>query len=104
MGLFLLVGIPLGAFDIVTGLVAGFGAGAVVAVRADEHHTRLSRVVAVALAVVYTFVLVRFVEEAALIAAAILPFLSVGMADSFTEWRAARAGTRLIEWALRVVA
>ena len=71
--------------------MAGFGAGAVVTVRSDEPHTRLSRSVAVLLAVVYTFVLVRFVQEAALIAAAILPFLAVGMADSFTEWRAARA-------------
>ena len=91
MGLFLLVGISVGALDIVSGLVAGFGAGAVVTVRSDEPHTRLSRSVAVLLAVVYTFVLVRFVQEAALIAAAILPFLAVGMADSFTEWRAARA-------------
>ncbi len=85
MGLWLVIGIPIAALDIVTGLVAGFGAGAVVTVRAEEEHTTKSRIIAVSLVAVYTLVLVQFASDAALVGGAMLPFLAVGVADSVME-------------------
>lgn len=85
MGLWVVVGIPIAALDLVTGLVAGFGAGAVVTVRAEEEHTRKSRIIAISLTVVYTLILVQFAPDAALVGGAMLPFLAVGVADSITE-------------------
>lgn len=89
MGLWLVIAIPIAALDIVTGLVAGFGAGAVVTVRAEEEHTRKSRIIAVAAATLYTLILVQFAPDAALIGGAILPYLAVGVADSIMERKAA---------------
>ena len=85
MGLWLVIGIPFAALDLVTGLVAGFGAAAVVTVRAEEEHTKKSRIIAVSLTVVYTLALVQFAPDAALVGGAMLPFLAVGVADSIME-------------------
>lgn len=92
MGLALLVGIPVSAVagDAVTGIVAGAGAGGIAALRADEAHTWRSRAVAVAIAAVYTFVLVRTVGALALLPAPILPLTALGLADHWAERRAAR--------------
>jgi hypothetical protein len=89
MGLSLLVAIPVSAImqDVVTGLVAGFGAGGVVALRAEPVHTWKSRAIAVALVSLYVAVLVRVIIEAGLIAGATLPLVSIGGADSFVEFR-----------------
>src|SRR3977135_3911552 len=57
----LLGGLPVDAIagDAITGMVAGVGAGGVVALRADEGHNRRARVIAVVLASLYTLVLAR---------------------------------------------
>ena len=93
MGLSLLVAVPVSAImqDVVSGLVAGFGAGGVVALRAEAVHSWKARAVAVMLVSLYVAVLVRVIIEAGLIAGATLPLVSVGIADSFVEFRAARA-------------
>ena len=65
--------------------MAGFGAGAVFTIRAEEGHTRKSRIIAVSLTVVYTLVLVQFAPDVALVGGAMLPFLAVGVADSIME-------------------
>jgi hypothetical protein len=88
MGLWAVIGIPLAAMDIVTGLVAGFGAGAVVAVRSEEEHTRKSRIIAVTAATLYTLILVQFAPETALVGGSVLPFVGVGIADSVMERKA----------------
>jgi hypothetical protein len=92
MGLCLLVGIPVSALaaDAVTGLVAGLGAGGIVALRADAAHEWRIRAAAVAIAAAYAFVLARAAGAAVLIAAPIFPFTSLGLADHFSEWRLAR--------------
>ena len=92
MGLALLVGIPVSALaaDAASGLVAGVGAGGVVALRADQDHTWRSRALAVAIAAAYTFVLVRIIGAAALLPAPIFPFTGIGIADHLMERRAAR--------------
>jgi len=96
MGLCLLVGIPVSAVaaDAVTGLVAGVGAGGIVALRADQAHDWRMRAGAVAVAALYTFVLARVAGAVVLIAAPIFPFTSLGLADHLSEWRLARAQPR----------
>jgi len=94
MGLCLLIGIPVSALagDAVTGIVAGAGAGGIVALRAETPDGWKARAVAVAMAVVYTFVLVRMVGAVALLPAPVFPFTGLGVADHFVEWRQAQPG------------
>jgi hypothetical protein len=96
MLLFLAVGIPVSAVaaDAVTGLVAGVGAGGIVALRSDEGHTWRSRALGVLAACVYTFVLVRTVGAITLVSAPVFPFTSIGIADHFSEARGEREALR----------
>jgi hypothetical protein len=91
MGLALLVGVPVSAIagDAVTGIVAGVGAGGVVALRSDPGHNWRARAIAVVAATLYTFVLVRTVGALALLPAPIFPFTGIGVADHLSERRAA---------------
>jgi len=92
MGLALVVGIPVSALaqDAVTGLVAGVGAGGVVALRPDVSHNWKARALAVAAASIYVFVLVRVAGDLVLLMAPILPFTSIGVADHLSERRSER--------------
>jgi len=87
MGLAIVVGVPLMGFvaDAVTGMVAGIGAGGVVALRRDEGHTYKARAVAILAAAVYTFVLVRAAGAIALLSAPVLPLTGIGVADHWSE-------------------
>lgn len=91
MTLSVLVGIPVSALagDAVTGIVAGVGAGAIVALRMDADHNWRTRAVAVAIASIYTFALVRTAGAMALLAAPVLPLTGIGVADHLAERRAA---------------
>jgi len=95
MGLALVVGIPVSALaaDAVTGLVAGMGAGGVVALRQDLTHSWKARALAVAAATLYTFVVLRTIPAMALLLAPILPFTVIGVADHLSEGKAERAGS-----------
>lgn len=96
MGLSLLVGIPGSALagDAVTGIVAGVGAGAIVALRAESAHNWRARAVAVAVASLYTFTLVHAAGAFALLAAPVLPLTGIGVADHLSEWRRDREAGR----------
>ena len=87
----LAVGIPASAVaaDAVTGIVAGVGAGGVVALRADAAHNWRHRAIGVAVAAVYAFVLVRTIGAVALLPAPVFPFTAIGIADHLSERRAA---------------
>lgn len=85
MGLMLLIALPLGLANMVFGLVAGFGAGGVVALRAEEYHSLRTRALAVAIAVVYTLLMLFIIPEAALLTGGFVSLLAVGIADSFSE-------------------
>jgi hypothetical protein len=89
MWLSLLVGIPASAIaaDAVTGIVAGVGAGGIVALRADAPHNRKARAIGVAVAAVYAFVLVRTIGAVALLPAPVFPFTAIGIADHLSERR-----------------
>jgi hypothetical protein len=96
MGLCLLVGIVVSAIaaDAVTGIVAGVGAGGVVALRSDEGHTWRARAVGVLVASMYTFVLARAAGAIVLLPAPIFPFTAIGVADHISERRRDREPTR----------
>lgn len=98
MGLALVVGIPVSAVtaDVVTGFVAGIGAGGVVALRSELTLRWQMRAIAVVAATAYAFLLVRIVPEVAVLLTPILPFTSIGVADHLSERRAERhaAGRR----------
>jgi hypothetical protein len=85
----LLVGIPVSALaqDAVTGLVAGLGAGGVVALRMDLSDRVKSRAIAVVVVTVYCFFLLRTVSGVALLMGPALPFTSLGIADHLSERR-----------------
>jgi hypothetical protein len=90
MGLSLLVGVAVSAIarDAVTGIVAGVGAGGIVALRMDLPHKWQSRAIAVLVASFYTFLMVRAVGPIALLPAPIFPFTGIGIADHLSERRA----------------
>jgi hypothetical protein len=89
MGLALLVGIPVSALaaDVVTGFVAGIGAGGIAALRPEIPSTTKARWIAVLAASIASFLLVRTVGEISLLLAPILPFTSLGVADHLAESR-----------------
>ena len=88
----LLVGIPVSAIaaDAVTGFVAAAGAGAMCVLGAGEEHDRRARVVAVVVAALYSYVLVRTAGTLALVFAPIFPLTGLGVADHFSEDRRSR--------------
>lgn len=90
MGLSLLVGIPVSALagDAVTGIVAGVGAGGVVALRMDGPHNWRARALGVLVAALYTFVLVRVAGAIVLLPAPVFPLTAIGFADHMSERRA----------------
>ena len=92
MGLAVLVGIPVSAVagDAVTGMVAGIGAGGICALRSDAAHSWRARAVAVTVAAVYTFVLIRTIGAPALLVAPVFPLTGIGIADHISEWRVQR--------------
>jgi hypothetical protein len=92
MGLTLVVGIPVSALagDAITGIVAGIGAGGIVALRSDDPHNWKARALAVLAAAGYTFVLARLGGDLVLLAAPIFPFTGIGIADHLSEMRRAR--------------
>jgi hypothetical protein len=81
------------AADAVTGIVAGVGAGGVVGLRADAGHSWRARALAVVVAAVYVFVLVRMASALALLPAPIFPFTAIGIADHLSERRLALGGS-----------
>ena len=83
--------VSAGAGDGITGLVAGVGAGGILALRNDGYGWR-GRAIALILVTVWTFVLVRLAGPIALLPAPALPFTALGLADHFTERRLGRAG------------
>jgi hypothetical protein len=94
MGLTLLVGIPVSALaqDAITGIVAGIGAGGIVTLRMDPPQNRRARIIAIALASVYTFALVRAAGVIVLLSAPVFPLTAIGLADHLSERRLERTG------------
>ncbi len=92
MGLLLGIGLSIGLVSPALGATAGFGVGGAL-VLADPGHDRVmrNRLIAVMLAVLYTFVLLVAITPAGVFTGALLPLMAVGFADEVTAWRATRA-------------
>lgn len=75
----------IGYFSLPVALVAGYGAGGVVAFRLGPENSRRTRAIAVALSVIYTGALLTFSTALGLFAGAALPFLSIALADMYEE-------------------
>jgi hypothetical protein len=90
MGLALVVGLPVTVLggDLASGIVAGTGAGGVVAMRMDGQHHLKGRWIAVVASTAFTYLLIRTVGAIALLPAPVLPFTSLGIADHLSERRA----------------
>ena len=88
MGLALAVGIPVSALagDAVSGIVAGVGAGGIVALRSEPDHGWRARAAGVVIATLYTFVLVRTASVIVLLPAPIFPLTAIGLADEYVDW------------------
>jgi len=83
--LWLVIAAPIAIFDIPTALVAGFGAGGIVAMRHPQGHRLTYRIGAVGLCVVYVFAMQRFIPAAGIMVGAILPFVAIAIADLLQE-------------------
>ncbi|MEA2023878.1 MAG: hypothetical protein U9N79_06250 [Actinomycetota bacterium] len=94
MGLFLLVGLPVGLLIPVLGLVAGFGVGGVVTYRMDETHRYGSRLIAVGAISVYTLVLMIIATPIGVFTGGFLPFVAIVFADRYSEEKTVGSGPR----------
>ena len=88
MGLFVVVGLVVSAFALepVTGIVAGIGAGGVVALRRGESEPLRPRVLGVVVASAYAFVLAHALGAGVLVMAPVLPLTALGVADHLGSW------------------
>ncbi len=92
MGLLLLVGLPIGLIDPVTGAATGFClGGAVVLNRPAIERVMYWRIAAVVFTSVYVLVLIVVVPPAGVFTAAILPLMMIGAADEYAAWSAERS-------------
>jgi hypothetical protein len=87
MGLAAVVGLLVAAVthDGVTAVVAGVGAGGIVALRRDAGQSWRARAIAIALVAVYTIVLAHTAGAVVLLTAPVLPFTAIGIADHLSE-------------------
>lgn len=94
MGLFLVVGAPLGLLDVVVGVSTAYAAGGVAALRREpESHSLRWRIGAVVLLAVYLVVIV-VARDLQRMSGAVLPFLVLGIADSVHETRVTETANR----------
>jgi uncharacterized membrane protein len=85
MGLWLLVALPVGLINPVTGMCAGFTAAAAVTLRREEGIAFRPRVAAVVMASGYVTLLVVLLPQAGIFAGAITPLFAIRGADIWSE-------------------
>ncbi|MGH8926204.1 MAG: hypothetical protein ACRDWA_16475 [Acidimicrobiia bacterium] len=92
MMLLLALGLSVGLISPVLGATAGFGVGVAICLRIPDIPDQMRRrLIAVALAVVYTMLLLFVAPSAGVTTGAVVPILVVGFADEYGAWRFARA-------------
>lgn len=95
MGLFIVVGLPLALWHVVVGLVAGYGAGTIAALRRPEGiRSHVDRAVAVTLAGVYVFIAGAVATGVGLFVGALVALPAVGVADGLAVRRRGDAEVR----------
>lgn len=93
MGLWLLVALPVGLINPVTGMCAGFTAAGAVTLRREEGIAFRPRVAAVVMASAYVTLLVVLFPQAGIFAGAITPLFAIRGADIWSERENAKRGT-----------
>jgi hypothetical protein len=88
MLIWLVIALPVGLLNPVSGLTAAFGAGAAFALRRTDHHRRWVRGIAVLIGTIYVTALVLTLPQAGVFAGAVTPLLAVKAADLYLERRA----------------
>jgi hypothetical protein len=91
MGLFIVIGLPLGVLGPAIGIPAGTAVGAMVAIRPLDGMPGVmkARGIAVALGIVYLFVMGAISPAFGVFVGAALPFFVIGLSDQALEWRTA---------------
>ncbi len=87
MVLWLIVGLPMGLINPITGLTAGYAVGGATALRTSREGWSKTRAWAVLLVVLYSTLLVLLVPPAGVFAGAVTPLLAIRAADSYDERR-----------------
>jgi len=93
MGVWLLIALPLGLFNPVFGLCAGFGMGGVLTLRARETDRWKSRALGVLAASLYSLAMLFIVPAIGLISGGLLPLAVLGLVDYYSDNRAASASS-----------
>lgn len=88
MLLWLVIALPVGLLNPVSGLTAAFGAGAAMTLRQTDHYRRWARGIAVLIGTIYVTALVFNFPQAGIFAGAVTPLLAVKAADLYLERRA----------------
>ncbi|CAN5344628.1 MAG: hypothetical protein ACR2JP_05180 [Acidimicrobiia bacterium] len=92
MGLYLIIGLPVGLVTPALGSAAGFGAGAIVTLAPpDLYGATKRRIWSVVAGVLYTLAVMAISVPAGLFTGAMLPVMAVGFADEYSAWRETRA-------------
>jgi hypothetical protein len=92
MLLWVVIALPIGLLNPITGLTAAFGAGAAVTFRKSDYHRRWIRAAAVAISTIYVTALVFIFTQAGIFAGAVTPLLAIKAADLYMERRARMSG------------
>jgi len=87
MGVWLLVALPLGLFNPVFGLSAGFGMGGVLALVEGENDRWRHRAIAVILVSTYSLLMLFVIPVLGILSGGLLPIASLGLADYYSEYR-----------------
>lgn len=91
MGLLLVLGLAVGLISPVLGASAGFGVGVAICLRLPDIPDQMRRrLIAVALAVLYTMLLLFVAPPAGVLTGALVPILLIGFADEYGAWRLAK--------------
>jgi hypothetical protein len=91
MGVWLVVALPLGLFNPVFGLCAGFGMGGVLTLKENDTDRWQARTIAVLLVATYSLSMLWVIPAIGLLSGGISPLASLGLADYYTRNRAKSA-------------
>ncbi len=94
MGLWLLIALPVGLINPVTGLCAGFAAAGAVTLRREEGQRMKPRVAAVVMAAGYVTLILFLLPQAGIFAGAVSPLFAIRGADLWSEREDARRAAR----------
>jgi hypothetical protein len=95
LGLFLVVGLPLGVLGPAIGIPAGYAVGGAFALRPLEGYERVvrTRLIAVAAALLYLGIMWLLSPLFAVYVGAVLPFAVLGLSDQAMIWRSREQGS-----------